>query len=185
MQRRIQVRTIAITGALLAISASAVPNLTACSMPGTSALKMPAILPPSLFQPDQSPTALQPGLPASIVGLWTVTFYSGGVIVDQAFDAWHSDGTELLNDFTDPIEGNVCLGAWTQTGPQTYKLKHPSWTFDTNGTLTGTAWIFETVTLGPGGNGYDGPYTISLFDTEGNPIATYGGTIKAYRIMPE
>src|SRR5579863_1508681 len=46
----------------------------------------------------------------SIVGLWNVTFLSGGQVVDVAFDAWHGDQTEILNDYTDPIEGNVCLG---------------------------------------------------------------------------
>jgi len=92
-------------------------------------------------QPSQSPAAVTAPAPgsAAIVGLWNVTFYSAHVLVDQALDAWHSNGTEILNDFTDPIEDNACLGVWTQTGPQTFKLKHPSWTFDINGVLTGTA----------------------------------------------
>jgi hypothetical protein len=119
MQRRMT--TITITGALLALSASVVPNATACSLPGVSALRVPVTLPFGLFPPAAQSQAA--GVPAQsstpIVGLRNVTFYSGGVIVDQAFDAWHSDGTEILNDFTDPIEGNVCLGVWTQTGPQT------------------------------------------------------------------
>src|SRR5215475_7071732 len=34
--------------------------------------------------------------PPSIVGLWNVTFSSGGQVVDVAYDAWHSDGTEIL-----------------------------------------------------------------------------------------
>jgi hypothetical protein len=105
--------------------------------------------------------------------------------VDQAFDVWHSDGTEILNDYTDPIEGNVCLGVWTQTGPETYQLKHPSWTFDINGNLTGTAYILETITVGSGGNEYGGPYTINFFDLSGNPVGTYPGTIKAYRITAD
>ena len=186
MQRRIT--TITITGALLAVSASLAPNAAACSLPGFSALKGPVVLPQGLFPPssqsDAAVTAPAPG-GAAIVGLWNVTFYSADVLVDQAFDAWHSDGTEILNDFTDPIEGNVCLGVWTQTGPQTFKLKHPSWTFDINGNLTGTAYILETVTVGPGGNAYEGPYSINLFDTMGNPVGSYAGVIKAERIMPD
>jgi hypothetical protein len=183
MQRRMNLKTIAITGAFLALSASAVPNATACTLPGASPLGVPAILPPALFAaPSESPSGQSP---TSIVGLWSVTFHSGGVVVDQAFDAWHSDGTEVLNDYTDPIEGNVCLGVWTQTGPQTYQLKHPSWTFDGSGNLTGTAYILETITVGPGGNEYGGPYTISFFDLSGNPVGTFPGAIKAYRIMPD
>lgn len=185
MQRRIT--TIALTGALLAVSASLVPNATACSLPGFAALKGPAILPQAMFPPAaQSHTAPAPARSgASIVGLWNVTFYSDGAVADQAFDVWHSDGTEILNDFTNPIEDNVCLGVWVQIGPETFKLKHPSWTFDTSGNLTGTAYIIETVTVGPGGNEYEGPYTISLYDTSGNPLGSFSGTIKARRIMPD
>jgi hypothetical protein len=121
---------------------------------------------------------------ASIVGLWFIQFSSGGYIVDQAFDVWHSDGTEILNDYTNPIEDNVCLGVWTQTG-QTYKLKHPSWTFDTSGNLTGTAIIGETVTVDAESNTFSGTYTIDLFDTSGNPVGQYNGTVKAARVMPD
>jgi hypothetical protein len=182
MQRRIT--TITITGALLAASATFAPNATACSLPGFAALRGPATLPPALFPPpDQSLAAPAPGEGGvPIVGLWNVTFISGGEVVDQAFDAWHSDGTEILNDYTDPIEGNVCLGVWAQTGAQSFKLKHPSWTFDTNGNLTGTAIIYEAITVGLGGNEYAGPYSISFFDTSGNPVGTYSGTVKANRV---
>jgi len=183
MQRRI--KTITITGALLALSASVAPNATACSLPGVSPLRVPAILPPGLLA---VPTQGQAGAPAqsgpAIVGLWSVVFYSGGAIVDEAFDVWHSDGTEILNDFTNPIEGNVCLGVWTQTSPRTFTLRHPSWTFDTSGNLTGTALIIETVAVAPGGDAYEGPYSISLFDTSGNPVGSFTGTIKASRIAP-
>ena len=185
MQRRMT--TIVMTGALLAISASVAPNAIACSLPGVSALRVPVMLPSALFAPSaQSQAAGAPAQSSTpIVGLWNVTFYSGGAIVDQAFDAWHNDGTEILNDFTDPIEGNVCLGVWTQTGPQTFKLKHPSWTFDASGNLTGTAYILETVTVSAGGNGYEGPYSIFFFDTSGNPAGSFTGVIKATRIMPD
>jgi hypothetical protein len=162
MQRRIQM--IAVTGAILALGAGLAPNANACSNKlGAFAMRVPAILPPAIpAAPSDTPADSPARLGSSIVGLWSVTFYSEGATVDVAFDAWHSDGTEILNDFTDPIEGNVCLGAWTQTGPQTFKLKHPSWTFDGNGNLTGTAYILETVTVASGGNQYQGTYTINF-----------------------
>lgn len=183
MQRR--VKTMTITGALLAISASLAPHAAACSLPGLSALRVPVTLPPALFAPAQT-QAIRAGAQSgpAIVGLWNVTIYAGGAIVDQAFDVWHSDGTEVLNDFTDPIEDNVCLGVWSQTGPATFKLKHPSWTFDLSGNLTGVAYILEQVTVGAGGNEYEGGYNISFFDTSGNPTGSFEGTLKAYRITP-
>jgi hypothetical protein len=73
---------------------------------------------------------------------------------------------------------------WTQTAAQSFKLKHPSWTFDSSGNLTGTAYISESVTVDAGGNGYDGQYVINFFDTSGNPVGSFSGTLKAHRVMP-
>jgi hypothetical protein len=122
--------------------------------------------------------------PASIVGLWNITFTSGGEVIDVAFDAWHSDGTEILNDYTNPIEGNVCLGVWVQTGPRTYKLKHPSWSFDTSGKLLGTVIIGEKVTVSPDGNSFSGSYTYDVYDISGKFQIEYTGQVKATRITP-
>ena len=47
--------------------------------------------------------------PVSIVGLWQITFYYEGQVVDVGFDVWHTDGTELLNDIQTPATGNVCV----------------------------------------------------------------------------
>ena len=123
--------------------------------------------------------------PATIVGLWNLTFTSGGQVVDVAFDAWHSDGTEVLNDYTNPIEGNVCLGVWEQSGTRTYKLKHPSWSFDSTGTLLGTVVIGENVTLSADGNIFSGSYTYDVYDVAGNFQIEYKGQVKATRIKPD
>lgn len=132
----------------------------------------------------QTSQSTLPGGPATIVGLWNITFTSGGEVVDVAFDAWHSDGTEILNDYTNPIEGNVCLGVWVQTGPRTYKLKHPSWSFDTSGNLLGTVIISEKVTVSPDGNSFSGSYTYDVYDTTGKFQIEYTGQVKATRITP-
>lgn len=120
----------------------------------------------------------------SIVGLWQVTFLYDGEVFDEAFDAWHSDGNEVLNDYTNPIEGNVCLGVWEQTGRNTYKLKHPSWTFDSSGNLTGTAIIRETVIVNATAQSYSGPVTVDVYDLSGNLTATYSEQVEAKRITP-
>ena len=179
MRRRIT--TISISGALLALAASMAPHAMACSIPGLPGIRPVVTLPPGLTAPFR-PAAIVAGGAPSIVGLWNVKFYSGGTLADNAFDAWHSDGTEVLNDFTNPIEDNVCLGVWIQTEPGSYKLKHPSWTFDTSGNLTGLAVILETVTVDAGGNDYTGNYSIDFFDTMGNPVGSFQGTLKAQRI---
>ena len=64
-------------------------------------------------------------------------------------------------------------------------MKHPSWTFDTSGNLTGTAWIQEAVTLSSDGSEYGGSYSITFFDTAGNNEDTFTGNIKGERITAD
>jgi hypothetical protein len=118
----------------------------------------------------------------SIVGLWKITFTSGGQTVDQGFDVWHSDGTELLNDTPPPSTGNICVGVWAQTDRLTFKLYHPSWTFDAGGNLNGTAVIRETVMLQTNGNVFTGTFTVDEFDLNGKNIFHIAGAVKAQRI---
>jgi hypothetical protein len=155
-------------GALLSPRLQTIPTI-----PGM--LTAPAAVAPN-------PSASTPKTSVSIVGLWKINFLAGGAIVDVAFDAWHSDGTELLNDYTDPIEGNVCLGVWQQTGSSTYKLKHPSWYFDTNGNLLGTVIIHESVTLSADGNSFGGPAIEDVYDTSGNLLEVLTAQVEATRI---
>jgi hypothetical protein len=120
---------------------------------------------------------------ASVVGLWQVTYMSNGQVVDMAFEAFHSEGTEMINDITPPAEGNVCLGVWVQTGSTTYKLTHPSWAFDPTGNLTGTADLAVTITLGSADT-FSGTYTLTYYDLVGTKGLVYTGTITATRILP-
>jgi len=166
----------------------AIPRAHAkCFRDFTQAVKTPAmsaaVAPP--VNPAETEVLQGPSLSSGIVGLWNVTFSSGGEIVDVAFDAWHSDGTEILNDYTNPIEGNVCLGVWEQTSARSFRLKHPSWVFDTKGTLLGTVVIREKVTLSPDSNSYKGTYRYDIYDTTGAFITELTGTLTATRIKPD
>jgi hypothetical protein len=120
--------------------------------------------------------------PVTIVGLWNVTFTSGGQVVDQGFDSWQLGGTEILNDTPPPATGNVCLGTWMQLSPHVFKLKHPSWTFDNSGNLTGTAVITEQVTVDALSNNYQGPYSYDIYDLNGSRLQHFTGTITGKRI---
>jgi hypothetical protein len=131
-----------------------------------------------LKKADSSPAG------GSMVGLWKVAFVSSGFVVDQAFDAWHSDGTETLNDTPPPSSGNVCLGVWSQKG-NIYKLNHPSWTFDGNGNLTGTAVIREQVTVDSHGNSFSGTFTVDVYDLSNNLLYHLSGTVSGDRITAE
>jgi hypothetical protein len=118
----------------------------------------------------------------SVVGLWMVNFVSEGQIVDQGFDSWSADGTEILNDDPPPSTGNVCLGTWVKIAPNTYLLKHPSWTFDDAGNVNGMAIIRENIAVDASGMTYKGTYTIDFVTLSGNPIQSFSGTISATRI---
>ena len=179
-------------GALAVICLTFGTDAKACSVPGMGprSLYLPepsaflkAVVPPSA--PDALPSSARSERngPASVVGLWQVTYTSGSTVVDMAFEVFHSDGTEMLNDITPPAEGNVCLGVWTQTGGTGYKLTHPSWTFDANGNLTGTALFSVAITL-TNADKFTGTYTLTEFDTSGNPDGVYNGTLAATRILP-
>ena len=120
---------------------------------------------------------------ATIVGLWNIQFVSDGQVIDQGFDAWQSDGLEVLNDTPPPATGNVCLGVYTQTGPRTFKLKHPSWIYDSsNINVIGTATIRETMFIDRSGDAFTGAFTIDAVDLFGNPLGHAEGSVKATRI---
>jgi hypothetical protein len=125
------------------------------------------------------------GNQASIVGLWMISFFVGGQVADQGFDVWHADGTELLNDNPPPSSGNVCVGVWVQTDRNSYKLYHPSWTFDAKGNVNGTAIIRETVSVdATGGDTFKGTFTVDVYDLNGARIASQSaaGQLSGQRI---
>ena len=172
------------------------PNAMACKIPGApghtagSFPNVSAIVQAANRQAGEAHDTAAPLTPArsgnsvgSVQGLWQVNFISGGQVVDMAFEAFHSDGTEMLNDVTPPAEGNVCLGVYVQTDRTTYKLTHPSWSFDASGNLTGTAMISETITM-TNADKFTGSYTLNYFDNDSNPVGTYNGTFTATRILP-
>jgi hypothetical protein len=139
----------------------------------------------------QSPQAATP----SIVGYWHIVSlvdpdggYStaGPNVFDEGFDAWHADGTETLNDISAPPTGNVCIGVWSQTGPLTYVLKHPSWLYDENNTtVIAVATITQEVTLDPGGNSYTGKVTIKAIDLTGADVFDAEASMTAERITAD
>lgn len=123
---------------------------------------------------------------SSIVGLWHTTFISGGLVWDEAFEQWHSDGTELaVDNAVPPLLGNVCVGVYKQTGPRTYKLHHVTWNWDPSGSpLAGTFLLLLTVTTAPHGNTFSGTFVSDSFDTLGNVIPELHaeGTVSGQRI---
>jgi hypothetical protein len=132
----------------------------------------------------QGMSGITPAGPASIVGLWNVTFSADGQPFDYGFDVFYADGNELLNDVTPTIEGNICVGVWQQIAPRTYTLKHVTWNFDTSGNLSGSGVFYETLRLSADGNSYSGTVESIFYDLGGNLTGQFAGTIEATRIKP-
>jgi hypothetical protein len=118
----------------------------------------------------------------SIVGLWHVTYTSGGQLFYEAFDMWHSDGTEFENANLTPIEGNVCEGAWRATKTGMVLLSHVGWSFDASGNPNGSFTLTQANIVAHGGNSYQGTFDYKLYDLNGTLQFEATGTQKATRI---
>ena len=119
---------------------------------------------------------------ADITGLWHLEILDGGVAVDSAFETFMADGNELMVDTTPPSLGNVCNGVWARTGSRTYKVKHPSFLFNADGTVSGTAIFRTELRLSRNGNSFTGQTTIDFYDVPGNFLFTLTFDLRATRI---
>lgn len=136
-----------------------------------AAARAPAIrLPPLPALPAAAPTAAP-----SIVGMWQVVHSANGQVVNQAFEQWHSDGTEFeFADFA-PATGDICMGTWSKTSTGGIKLYHTGWTFDATGKPTGTMLFTATYALNAPGTGFKGPFDLKFYDPAGKLLVDVKG----------
>ena len=157
----------------------------------------------ALYHPDSAGAAhaikvdFHDFFPPSIVGLWRFRFSPelGG---DFGTLIWNEDGTEIMiSGARDPAAGDVCMGAWKQTGRYTYELNHIALGHDgppggaPSPTFTNTVHLHEHITLSPSGNSYTGTIDAVIsaanpanpFD-ESNVLARVSGTVTATRVEP-
>jgi TolB-like protein/DNA-binding winged helix-turn-helix (wHTH) protein len=74
-------------------------------------------------------------------------------------------------------------GSGKRTGRNTYKVRHPTWSFDANGHLNGTILELEEVTLDAGGDSYRGTFVTDVFDPVTKLLTSETkGVIRASRI---
>jgi hypothetical protein len=157
----------------------------------------------ALYQPDSAGAAhamkvdFHEFFPPSIVGLWRFHFSPelGG---DFGTLIWNQDGTEIMvSGARDPAAGDVCMGAWKQTGRYTYELNHIALGHDgppggpPSPTFTNTVHLHEHITLDPSGKSYTGTIDAVIsaanpanpFD-ESNVLARVTGSVTATRVEP-
>jgi hypothetical protein len=119
-----------------------------------------------------------------IVGFWRVKYVlPDGTILDDAYQQWHSDGTEIHNADGPAAQGNFCLGIWKKTGRSHYKLNHFYLGSDpATDTLQYRVQIREEIDLDRSGDEHSGTFTIDGYDLAGNPVFHVEGTVQATRI---
>jgi hypothetical protein len=141
---------------------------------------------------------------AAIVGLWRFEMLAkstdnnknpmpDGALVDFGTQAWHADGTELLNSgIRNPADGDFCQGVWERVGPSTFKLNHMPLAWQ-NGAYIGPVKLSMLVTVNGSGEGFSGVFSETVFQaspTQGHEfdenasIVTITGTISGARISP-
>jgi|GEM_PF-1643096 len=125
----------------------------------------------------------------SIVGFWRIKFIidtpDGPAVFQEAFQVWNAGGTEVHNPKVDPRTGSVCLGAWVQQAPLTFKLTHRVWLYNELGQFQVIGRLTETLTLGDRGNTHSGTFTLQAVDDDENPLGDpLVGTVVGERISP-
>ncbi|MGH6890354.1 MAG: hypothetical protein ACREHF_14355 [Rhizomicrobium sp.] len=134
-------------------------------------IRMPALPRISTMRPGGS----------SIVGMWQISYTSGGNLVYQAIEQWHSDRTEW--EFADipVLSGNVCMGVWSSEGRR-ISLYHTGWTFDSSGNPYGTMQLTHKDKVARDGNSFSGTFDLKFFDGEGNLVSEVSGDDNGTRI---
>ena len=136
-----------------------------------------------------------------IVGFWHAkwTDATTGAVVNDLWDAWHSDHTEMQNDIGPILGGFVCQGAWTSLGKRTYGLTHPVFNYlyppsspeDQEGVedTTSSTLVLEKVTVSKDGNSFQGTGFIKQIsgtdaeDPKAKVLSTESIIISATRII--
>jgi len=159
-----------VVAALLSVVAS---HAEATCITGAGVAR-PASTPKALLRQDfaAAATGSSAASDGSIVGLWLTTFYlgDGPTVWDQAYEVWHSDGTEeALDNAVPPSFGNVCFGVWKQEG-RTVKLRHFAWNWNPDGTLAGTFVLWLTTTVDARGQTFSGTFVTDSYDLDGTVI---------------
>jgi len=176
--------TVALTMLVIGFSVTAMAQCGASfSSMAAAAASVRSQSPPQSPVPNESAAASDNAVNTSIVGLWHIRFLVGGTQIQEAFQIWNTGGTEVHNPNVDPRQGNVCLGTWDETAPQTFKLNHRVWLYTPAGIFLGVGHLYETLTLSDRGNTQSGSFTLDLYDLSGNKLAELAaGTVTGERI---
>jgi PKD domain len=146
-----------------------------------AAARFRSVRPADSLLPLDTPAGAADSL-ASIVGLWDIQYFAGGMFQGESFEIFYSDGNEAINDLSPILEGNYCVGVWAQTGPRTFALHHVTWIFDDQGMPGGRGTEDAIITLDPSGKSFSATGSGQGYDLDGKLLGAGPFTAKATRI---
>jgi hypothetical protein len=167
-------RAVGLVGGLCALAAFGEAN-AGCASPGAIQAANGARFAPAVYHPGGAFFPVSLAAPASesrvasIVGLWKIEFLAkgnangipDGALIDFGTAIWFSDGTEMMiSGGRQPANGDVCMGAWKQTGRNSFALNHIAMGYD-GGAYVGPTSIEEAVTVDSSGMAFHGSFTIT------------------------
>lgn len=185
--------------AVFGILSSATGAKAGCGMPAKPGA-IPAF--PLLTPIPHSQDADGSGAPATIVGLWHVTYTatsttSGPLPVPmvppadpflfaETLKTWHADGTEWEQKIAPPPSG-FCFGVWKHNTHGTVKLHHIGAILAPDGSVMNIFYEDEINRVAPDGKTYSGSFDFKVYDPTdvmgtGTVLQEIKGTIAAERI---
>jgi hypothetical protein len=128
----------------------------------------------------------------AVVGMWQFTFISqgnaglgipDGAVLDDGYQTWHSDGTEITNSARPPKTQSFCTGVWDYAAGE-YQLNHYALSWSPDGdTFVGPANIREHVSVDAGANRFNGRFSIDQYNADGSVVLVHlDGIIQATRV---
>ena len=113
----------------------------------------------------------QPGLPpcASAGSVFTTVSPGRGTVIAESCYASEGAG----------------YGSWVRTADSRFAATFIGNSFGPDGTVVSTYKVRASVSLGPTGDAFTGPFTTEFFELTGNLLGTVTGTVSAARIMVE
>src|SRR5262245_26210108 len=76
-------------------------------------------------------------------------------------------------------------GAWARTGNNQFSITFVGNSFAPDGTVAASYKVRATVSLGPTGDTFAGPFQTQILDLTGNVLDTFTGVVKGVRIVVE
>lgn len=135
-------------------------------------------------------TAQSTGSGQTLEGAWNVT-----IVFDQpglppcapagsVFTAVSPGRGSVIAESCYASEG-AGYGSWVRTENNRFATTFIGNSFGPDGTVVSTYKVRASVSLGPTGDAFTGPFTTEFFELTGNLLGTVTGTVSAARLMVE